>query len=249
MSEVTVEYCESRLYLIGFITVAIEAILHLMRIKDQAPILSLVSNLDGFAARLGQVIAHAGLSQSEFARRLGASPGFVSDVVRGIKKPGAEFLHTVRTVFGVSIDWLLTGDGTMQGSGGIDLELLRTIRLQIAVARAAVIDANPTAKALLLLIRDGRLQEVAADPDLHAFLEQLTSSAEDFDLSTELYNGHLWTDDPAAQRRNLLAASVAHFEARKPLDKVAALGRASGATIQININPSQRNAGRDYHEG
>ena len=55
--------------------------------------------------------------------------------------------------------------------------------------------------------------------------------------------------DPAAQRRNLLAASVAHFEARKPLDKVEALGRASGATIQINIGPLQRNAGRDYHEG
>ena len=31
--------------------------------------------------------------------------------------------------------------------------------------------------------------------------------------------------------------------------KVAALARSSGGTIQINISPSQRNAGRDYHEG
>ncbi len=136
----------------------------------------------------------------------------------------------------------------MHGGSGIDLELLRSIRLQIAVARSAVIDANPTAKALLLLIRDGRLQEVAVDPDLRAFLDTIATVDSDFDLATELYNGHLWMDDPAAQRRNLMAAAVAHFEARKPLDKVAALGRASGATTQINISPSQRNAGRDYHE-
>lgn len=207
------------------------------------------SGLEGLAARLAQVIAHTGLNQSEFARRLGVSAGFVSDVARGVKKPGAEFLHAVRTVFGASVDWLLTGEGTMQGGSGIDLDLLRTIRLQIAVARAAVIDADPTAKALLLLIRDGRLQEAAADPDLRSFLDRIAPQDGDADLATELYNGHLWTEDPTTQQRNLLAAAVAHFEARKPIDKVAALARSSGATIQINISPSQRNAGRDYHEG
>lgn len=207
------------------------------------------AGLGGLAARLASVIAHTGLSQAEFARRLGVSAGFTSDVARGLKKPGAEFLHGLRSVFGISIDWLLTGDGTMHGGSGIDLELLRTIRLQIAVARAAVIDADPTAKALLLLIRDGRLSEAIADPDLQAFLDRIAPVDPDADLATELYNGHLWTEDSSAQLRNLLAAAVAHFEARKPLDKMAALARSAGTTIQINVSPSQRNAGRDYYEG
>ena len=134
----------------------------------------------------------------------------------------------------------------MFGGAGINLDLLRAIRLQVAVARAAVVEDNPTAKALLLLIRDGRLGEATADPALRTFLDQLCASGDDFELVTELYNGHLWTTDPATQQRNLLAAAVAHFEARKPLDKIASLAKASGATIQINIGTHPRNAGRDH---
>lgn len=197
-----------------------------------------IPDADGLATRLALVISQTGLSQSEFARRLGASAGFVSDAARGVKKPGADFLHALRTVFGVSIDWLLTGEGTMHGGSGIDLELLRAIRLQIAVARTAVIDADPTATALLLLIREGKLQEAASDPALGAFLDRIAPEDTDFDLATELYNGHLWTDDSDAQRRNLLAAAIAHFEARKPIDKIASLARASGVTLQIKLGPS-----------
>jgi len=206
------------------------------------------STLDGFAARLSSLIAKVGLNQSEFARRIGVSAGFVSDAVRGTKKPGAEFLHSVRTIFGASVDWLLTGEGTANGGSGIDLELLRTIRLQIAVAKLAVIEGDPTARALLLLIREGRLHEAVAEPELRAFLDRIAPNDCDVDLATELYNGHLWTEDPTVQRRNLLAAAVAHFEARKPLDNMAALARSSRASIQINISPSQRIAGRDYYE-
>ena len=207
-----------------------------------------IPDADGLATRLALVISQTGLNQSEFARRLGASAGFVSDAARGVKKPGADFLHALRTVFGVSIDWLLTGEGTMHGGSGIDLELLRAIRLQIAVARTAVIDADPTATALLLLIREGKLQEAASDPALGAFLDRIAPEDSDFDLATELYNGHLWTDDSDAQRRNLLAAAIAHFEARKPIDKIASLARASGVTVQINLSPLQRNAGHTYNE-
>lgn len=178
---------------------------------DQASSHSSSAGLEGFAARLTHVISHTGLSQAEFARRLGVSAGFTSDAARGLKKPGAEFLHAVRTVFRVSIDWLLTGDGTMRGGSGIDLDLLRTIRLQIAVARAAVIDADPIAKVLLLLIRDGRLNEAVADPDLQAFLSRIAPTDPDADLATELYNGHLWT------RRFVSAATQSARRRRSPL--------------------------------
>lgn len=221
-----------------------------MRTSNQEISVAPLPGLDGFATRVGQAIAHTGLNQSEFARQLGVSAGFVSDVVRGQKKPGAEFLYAVRTTFGISVDWLLTGEGTVSGGSGIDLDLLRTVRLQIAVARSAVIDANPTAKALLLLIRDGRLQEATAEPEIKEFLDRIAPTDPDAELAMELYNGQLWTNDPGAQRRNLLAAAIAHFEARKPIDKVAALARGSGSTstLQINTGSFNKIAGRDFHE-
>lgn len=205
-------------------------------------------SLDGLGARLALAILHLGISQSEFARRLGSSPGFVSDVVRGVKKPGAEFLFGIKQTFGISADWLLGGTGTMHGGGGINLDLLRTIRLQAAVAKAAIVQGDPTAKALLLLIRDGRLAEAGNEPELRTYLDRLCPEDRDRDLADELYNGHLWTDDPATQQRNLLSAAVAYFEARKPLDKFAALSRAQEPRVQLNISPNQRIAGRDYYE-
>jgi len=202
--------------------------------------------LAGLGARLSSVIAHLVVNQSEFARRLDASPGFVSDIVRSVKKPGAEFLASVKQVFGVSIDWLLTGEGTMFGGTGIKLDLLNEIRLHVAVARASVVESDPVATALLLLIRDGRMSEAATDPTLRVYLDQLCPEDANFKLITTLYNGHLGSSDPATQQRNLLAAAIAHFEAHKPVDKIAALSKASGAAIQINIGRNQRNAGRDF---
>lgn len=184
--------------------------------------------LDGLGARLSLAILHLAINQSEFARRLGSSPGFVSDVLRGVKKPGSEFLAGVKQTFGISIDWLLAGEGTMYGGSPINLDLFRTIRLQVALARAAVIDDNPTAKALLSHIRDDSLKEAVEDSALQTFLDQLCAHGDDFDLATELYNGHLWTTDPINQHHNLLAAAIVHFEARKPLDKLSTLVRASG---------------------
>jgi transcriptional regulator with XRE-family HTH domain len=217
--------------------------------SEQASPLDFEMDLAGFGPRLGQVIAHLQLNQSEFARRVGVSPGFVSEMTRGNKRPGAEFLLAIHKVFGVSTDWLLAGEGTMLGGSGIDVALLRAIHLQVAIARAAVAECDPTARALLLLVRDGRLNEVAADPELGAFLDRLCPEDGDVDLATELYNGHLGTDDPATRQRNLLTAAVAHFESRKPLDKLATLAKAAGATIQINLGANQHNAGRDYYEG
>ena len=78
------------------------------------------SALEGLASRLAQAIAQTGLNQSEFSRQLGVSAGFVSDVVRGQKKTGAEFLYAVKMTFGFSVDWLLTGEGTLNGGIGID---------------------------------------------------------------------------------------------------------------------------------
>lgn len=206
----------------------------------------------GLAGRFAQVICVTGMTQTDLARQLGVSPGFVSEVVRGIKRPGPDLLMGIRHQLGISIDWLLCGEGTMTGGAGIRHELLQAIKLQIAVARAAVIDSDPLAKALLVLIREGQLADIH-DEAFAQLLERIAPADAELDLAVELYNGHLWTTDPVAQRRNLLAAAVAHFEARRPLNKVAALtGEGvqdhSTQNIQFNTGRGQRVAGRDYNE-
>lgn len=206
--------------------------------------------LEALPARLAQVVAYAGVSQAELARRIGASAGFVSDVLRGVKRPGVEMLMGLREAFGVSVDWLLSGEGTMIGGAGIRHDLFRAIRLQIAVARAAVMEQDSTARALLLLIREGQLAAAGEDPAFKALLDRVAPEDGDLDLAVELYNGHQWATDPVSQRRNLLAAAVAHFEARKPVDRLAALtgADAQASLVQVNTGKGQRVAGRDFHE-
>lgn len=206
--------------------------------------------LGSLPARLAQVVAYAGVSQAELARRVGVSAGFVSDVLRGIKRPGLEMLMGLREAFGVSVDWLLSGEGTMIGGAGIRHDLFRAIRLQISVARSAVIDQNPIAKALLLLIREGQLAAATEEPAFRELLERVSPDDGDLDLAVELYNGHQWATDPVSQRRNLLAAAVAHFETRKPMDPLAALTGVGDSTsvVQLNSGKGQRVAGRDFHD-
>jgi len=222
-----------------------------MRYKNQEESeASAHDTLADLPTRLTQVLTHLGITQTELARQIGMSPGFISDVMRGHKRPGAEFFVAMRKLFCVSIDWLMTGDGTMTGDVGIRYELLQAIRIHIAVARAAINEDDPAARALLILIREGQLANAAKDAHFQELLERIAPSDSDLDLAVELYNGHLGATDPIVQRRNLLAAAVAHFEARKPIDKMAAMTgllKATGTSrVQINTGRGQRIAGNNY---
>ena len=204
--------------------------------------------LGALGGRLSQVIAHLGISQAKFACAIGISPGFVSDIVRGQKKPGSEFLLSVKQVFGVSADWLLSGDGTMFGAVGIDQNLLRSIQLYIALAKSSVIEQNVTARALVLLLKEGRQNEIENEPSFSPFLDGLSHERDDFDFAVELYNGHIWTQDLGARQQNLLSSAIAHFEAKKPIDRLAILTNSAKPKIQVVIGDSVRNSGRDFYE-
>jgi transcriptional regulator with XRE-family HTH domain len=49
------------------------------------------------------------LTQVEFARRVGVTQGFLSELERGQKEAGAAVLLAISREFGKSVDWLLTG--------------------------------------------------------------------------------------------------------------------------------------------
>ncbi|WP_124552536.1 helix-turn-helix domain-containing protein [Methylophilus methylotrophus] len=206
------------------------------------------SHLDSLGTRLSSLLAMIGLSQSEFARRLKISQGFVSDVLRGIKKPGAEFLYAIKIEFGISVDWLLTGEGTLKGETQIDIPLLRMIQLQISIARKAILEKDIAAKSILLLIQNNKLNEAASDSEIKKFLDNIEHESEDFSLAIELYNGHLLTDETLRQR-NIMASAVAYFESRTPKDSINILTQIQPISLSLNISSNQRNAGRDYYEG
>ncbi len=140
------------------------------------------AEFDALPGRLAQVLAFTGISQAEMARRVGMSAGFISDVMRGVKRPGPEFLLALRMSLGISVDWLLSGQGTMTGGSGIRQDLLQTIRIQVAVARAAVLMGDATAKALLTLIQEGRLDLTANVYAFRALLDKVAPPDEDLDL-------------------------------------------------------------------
>jgi len=50
-----------------------------------------------------------GLSQRDFAARLGISSGGISQIESGKTMPGGEFLLRIHEEFGVDVTWLLTG--------------------------------------------------------------------------------------------------------------------------------------------
>lgn len=210
-----------------------------------------VASWAGFPGRLTQVLANARMSQTELARGLKLSAGFMSEVMRGMKRPGPDFFIGIRDLLGISADWLLTGEGAMSGGMGVRQDLFQAVQLQIAVARAAIVERDPVAKALLLLIREGRMDAIAADPDFSELLDRVAPQSPDLDLAIELYNGHLATTDPIAQRRNILAAATAHFETRRPTDRMAAFTGIGSTTVQHNTGAYQRISGHTYieHQG
>lgn len=54
------------------------------------------------------------LSQAEFASKIGVHKEMVGKYERGQNVPGGDVLTRMREVFGVSLDWLLTGQGQMR---------------------------------------------------------------------------------------------------------------------------------------
>lgn len=197
----------------------------------------------GFAKRLAHVLYLSGLNQTEFANRIGVSGGFISDVVRGLKKPGADILSSINKVFGVSIDWLLNGIGNINGNRKIDAELLRDIRIQVGIVNAAVVEKNPTAQEVLRLLQEGHLDQAAANPRIAVFLDNISLSERDVDLAIELYNEFIQAENAIESRENLLAAAVSKIQLRHPIDKLTRLLQSPTANVQINIIGSQRFVG------
>ena len=60
---------------------------------------------------LKQIRKQKGLSQKSLADLLSTSSGYISEIEQGKTVPGGNFFLSLKRALGVSIDWLLTGQG------------------------------------------------------------------------------------------------------------------------------------------
>lgn len=76
-------------------------------------------------ARLKKIRKEKGLTLKGLAELVPASPGFISEVENGLKMPGGDFLLSLKRIFGVDLDWLLTGGESKAQASEFNTELLR----------------------------------------------------------------------------------------------------------------------------
>jgi transcriptional regulator with XRE-family HTH domain len=215
---------------------------------NQADLVDVEFDAKGYAARIAHVIYLSGLNQSEFAKQLGISAAIVSDAVRGLKKPGAEILFRIKTVFEVSTDWLLTGEGSFSGNHDIDPELFHDICTQVEIVKAAIIDGNATAQKIMLLLQKGAMEQAVSDSEMAGFLENLSLNDSNLSLAIELYNEFIQTENSTERRKNLLNATMSKLQIRKPIDVLTRLMQNSTTNVHINIIGTQRHAGRSFRK-
>jgi len=63
-------------------------------------------------SRIKNLRIEKGLNQGQMGKLLGLDQGTVSKMERGENEPTAKTLRLLRKIFGVNIDWILTGQGT-----------------------------------------------------------------------------------------------------------------------------------------
>lgn len=67
------------------------------------------------AQRIEEIIREKSLSQKNFSRALGFTPGYMNDILRGRTTPSIRVVERISQIFNVSADWLLAGDAYRYG--------------------------------------------------------------------------------------------------------------------------------------
>lgn len=200
--------------------------------------------------RIAEIASASDLNQKGFAERLGVSQGFISSVVNNQAVPESEFLWALHMEFGVSADWVLTGIGSMYGERLIDIPLFKEIRTLVATARAAIIDDEPTAKAIVILVNSDNLEITSNDLAMRVYPNNLVGKDCDIDWVVSLYNRYLAAYTQKSSRRQVMADAISHFQLLKPVDFSKQPSVDSTIPSQVNIFKAKnvRNTAGNYYE-
>ena len=207
---------------------------------------------EGFTERLGQLMATLNLSQNEFARQIGSTSAFVSNMARGKSKPGLEFLRKIADTFHVSLDWLVLGIGSPRGERNIDPEWHHAVLLRVALAQLAAA-GNAEAQALATeLMSDTPMGRIT--PSRQDLLDELAAKTGHGPLLVSLYNRFMQMPDVHQRSKEALRAALQELRpnAKDPLAALLNQSQSVSSTptagTQIQIGNQSRMAGRDFTE-
>lgn len=141
---------------------------------------------NGFASRIRALRKSLGLSQTEFAKKLGVTQSSVTGYETGSRLPSSPAMTSICTVFGVRREWLEDGTGEMMepeddlseicdkyGLGSRDRVLIEKYLLLPPAARAAVLDyIESVGKALAETESEKSVQE-EIDQEVEEYRQQL----------------------------------------------------------------------------
>lgn len=113
--------------------------------------------------RIGQVVAIAGLSRTEFSQRVEEKKYTLDNIIGPRQtKPNFELLKKIAVNFDVSMDWLVIGRGSMKGSNE-DAEMMR---VKVDEYRGQV-------DLLLKMLKDKEDKLLAASVQLEQILKEM----------------------------------------------------------------------------
>lgn len=78
---------------------------------------------ENFFDRLRQVIKYTGKKKSDFAKALNVSPGNLSDWLSGRSQPDGLILIRINEIFGIDLNWMISGEGEMTLLSGTKQEV------------------------------------------------------------------------------------------------------------------------------
>ncbi len=65
------------------------------------------------AERFRKLRSNTGLSQKDFASTIGLSHTVIAEIERGSREPSRKVMVAIAETYGISLDWLLLGKGSM----------------------------------------------------------------------------------------------------------------------------------------
>lgn len=183
----------------------------------------------GLGDRLAAIISAQRLTQAEFAIRIQASPSFVSDAVRGLKMPGAQFLYAVKREFQISLDWLISGEGSMYVEPSINLDQFRVVAGLIELVRLWRLGEDKAAGKVAQTLVDGALTISQLPVAARTRLDDCIRATDDHALAASLYGSCAVGGDWDSAVRQIIRSAVAHFDLSRP----ALGGRATEGDLKF----------------
>lgn len=186
-------------------------------------------NGSDFSARLSQLIDLLNVSQNEFARKIGSTSAFVSNLATGKSKPGFDFLQTIALTFDISLDWLILGKGTPHRNEYIDPAWFQTVFLRLALIEIAA-TGNEEARMLSEeLLSDSPLNSTT--PARQSLLGELATRTSNSRFLAYLYNQWLQIPDMELRTKYVHKEILQHINIQRidPLISMVNTARVNAA--------------------